>query len=226
MCNASSTSSDVCSHASNFFPCVVAKEPKQKPQFHFTPSPLLRRSHVPLIDLVQTTGHIKKEQRCHLLGVIHRTLFKHLFLPRTILLFFHRGGIQSASRRFWKRQEKGLFFFSWPSPLIISVGLAKIARGHGRPLGLKLPIAVNQFRAVRGSAAHTLPYSVIEYRLIDSRLLHSSFFSLSRVFTWATWVPQHLLEQWAASATWQIRGSSYLNETKMASNPQKFHLGN
>ena len=154
MCNASSTSSDVCSHASNFFPCVVAKEPKQKPQFHFTPSPLLRRSHVPLIDLVQTTGHIKKEQRCHLLGVIHRTLFKHLFLPRTILLFFHRGGIQSASRRFWKRQEKGLFFFSWPSPLIISVGLAKIARGHGRPLGLKLPIAVNQFRAVRGSRTH------------------------------------------------------------------------
>ena len=124
-------------------------------------------------------------------------------------------------------KKKDLFFlFSWPSPLIISVGLAKIARGHGRPLGLKLPIAVNQFRAVRGSAAHTLPYSVIEYRLIDSRLLHSSFFSLSRVFTWATWVPQHLLEQWAASATWQIRGSSYLNETKMASNPQKFHLGN
>ena len=68
--------------------------------------------------------------------------------------FFHRGGIQSASRRFWKRQEKGLFFFSWPSPLIISVGLAKIARGHGRPLGLKLPIAVNQFRAVRGSRTH------------------------------------------------------------------------
>ena len=138
--------------------------------------------------------------------------------------FFHRGGIQSASRRFWKRQEKRLFF-SWPSPLIISVGLAKIARGHGRPLGLKLPIAVNQFRAVRGSRTHVALFG--NWVSIDwFSLAPFVVFSLSRVFTWATWVPQHLLEQWAASATWQIRGSSYLNETKMASNPQKFHLGN